>query len=126
MKHLGSDALAVYGVITMVTAFAQCLAYGAGQAAQPIISQNYGAGQTGHIKECLQYGLYTCAAMGIFWVGVMLLFPGTILNFFMEPTDAVAAMAPGILRAYGISYLLLQCATDGDSEGFYIRSMEKE
>ena len=26
----------------------------------------------------------------------------------------------------GISYLLLQCATDGDSEGFYVRSMEKE
>ena len=26
----------------------------------------------------------------------------------------------------GISYLLLQCATDGDSEGFYIRCMEKE
>ena len=26
----------------------------------------------------------------------------------------------------GISYLMLQCATDGDSEGFYVRSMEKE
>lgn len=30
--YLNSDALAVYGVITQVTAFAQCLAYGAGQA----------------------------------------------------------------------------------------------
>jgi Na+-driven multidrug efflux pump len=91
----------------MVTAFAQCLAYGAGQAAQPIISQNYGAGQTGRIKECMGYGLYTCAAMGIFWVGIMLLMPNTLLCFFMEPTAAVAAMAPGIFRAYGISYLLL-------------------
>lgn len=26
----------------------------------------------------------------------------------------------------GISYLILQCATDGDSEGFYIKSMEKK
>lgn len=25
----------------------------------------------------------------------------------------------------GLSYLIMQCATDGDSEGFYIRSMEK-
>jgi hypothetical protein len=25
----------------------------------------------------------------------------------------------------GISYLLLQCATDGDSEGFYVKTMEK-
>jgi hypothetical protein len=26
----------------------------------------------------------------------------------------------------GISYLVLQCATEGDSEGFYVRSMSKE
>ena len=44
MKCLGTDALAVYGIIAQITPFAQCLAYGAGQAAQPIISQNLGAG----------------------------------------------------------------------------------
>ena len=107
MTYLGSDALAVYGILTQVTAFAQCLAYGAGQAAQPIISQNYGAGQHHRIRECLKYGLYTCAAMGIFWVITMLAFPNAIMNFFMNPTPSVAAIAPGILRAYGISYILL-------------------
>lgn len=107
MNYLGSDALAVYGVITQITAFAQCLAYGAGQAAQPIVSQNYGAGQHNRIKECLKYGIYTCAAMGVFWAAVMLAFPSAIMNFFMNPTPSVAAIAPGILRAYGISYLLL-------------------
>lgn len=107
MKYLGSDALAVYGIITQVTAFAQCLAYGAGQAAQPIISQNYGAGQYGRIKECLKYGLYTSAVMGLFWTGTMLLAPNLFVNFFMTPTPAVLDIAPGILRAYGISYILL-------------------
>ena len=42
MTHLGANALAVYGVTTQVTSFAQGIAYGAGQAAQPIISQNHG------------------------------------------------------------------------------------
>ena len=107
MKHLGADALAVYGVITMVTAFAQCLAYGTGQAAQPIISQNYGAGQIHRIKECLKYGLATSAAMGLFWVALMLAFPNQILGLFMTPTPAVTAIAPAILRAYGISFALL-------------------
>jgi Na+-driven multidrug efflux pump len=107
MKHLGADALAVYGVITMITAFAQCLAYGSGQAAQPIISQNYGAGQTGRIKECMKYGLITSLAMGVFWVLVMLLFPNLLLGLFMTPTAAVSQIAPGILRAYGISFILL-------------------
>ena len=30
-----------------------------------------------------------------------------IVNFFMNPTTAVMEIAPGILRAYGISYMLL-------------------
>ena len=107
MAYLGGDALAVYGIITQITAFAQCLAYGTGQAAQPIISQNYGAGQYARIRECLRYGLYTSAAMGIFWVGVMLAFPNAIMGFFMTPTPSVAAIAPGILRVYGLSYALL-------------------
>lgn len=107
MRYLGADALAVYGIITQITAFAQCLAYGAGQAAQPIISQNYGAGQYSRIKECLKYGLYTSTAFGIFWVGAMLALPEVFIRLFMTPTAAVLEIAPGIFRAYGISYLLL-------------------
>ncbi|MBQ8254498.1 MAG: MATE family efflux transporter [Clostridia bacterium] len=107
MKHLGSDALAVYGVITMVTAFAQCLAYGIGQAAQPIISQNFGAKKYSRIRECVRYSLYSSAVMGIFWVAVMMLFPNVVLVLFMDPTQAVKEIAPAILRAYGISYILL-------------------
>ncbi len=107
MAYLGSDALAVYGVLTQVTPFAQCIAYGTGQAAQPIISQNYGAGQYSRIKECLKYGLYTSALMGLFWTASMVLAPNLFVNFFMKPTPEVLSIAPGILRAYGTSFLLL-------------------
>ena len=107
MAYFNSDALAVYGIITQVTAFAQCLAYGTGEAAQPIISQNFGAGQHGRIRECLGYALNSCAVMGALWAGAMLLFPNVLVNMFMEPTVSVAAMAPGILRAYGCSYFIL-------------------
>jgi len=107
MNYLGTDALAVFGIITQITAFAQCLAYGAGQAAQPIISQNYGASQNGRIKECLKYGLYTCAGFGVFWTALTQIVPNMFVNFFMTPTSAVLEIAPGILRAYGMSYLLL-------------------
>lgn len=107
MKYLSSDALAVYGIITQITAFAQCLAYGAGQAAQPIISQNYGAGQYDRIKECLKYGLYTSAVMGLVWTLIMLAVPNFFVYCFMTPTQAVLEIAPGILRAYGLSFILL-------------------
>ena len=107
MKYLGADALAVYGILAQITPFAQCLAYGAGQAAQPIISQNLGAGQHDRIKKCLRYGLYTCAGMGVFWTAVTQFAPNFFVNFFMTPTPEVLEIAPGIIRAYGISYILL-------------------
>lgn len=107
MTHLGSDALAVYGVITQITAFAQCPAYGIGQASQPIISQNYGAKQYGRIRECQKYSLYTSGVMGAVFAAAVMLFPLAFVNFFMEPTPAVLEIAPQILRAYGLSFLLL-------------------
>jgi len=107
MLWLGSDALAVYGILLQITVFAQCIAYGTGQAAQPILSQNYGAGKTERIRECLNYALYTCAGMGIFWALAAALFPRTFISLFMTPTPAVLAMAPAIFRTYGVSYLLL-------------------
>ena len=107
MTYLGSDALAVYGVITQLTVFVQCLSYGIGQAGQPIISQNYGAKQYARIRECLKYSVETSAVMGLFWTAILMLFPNVVLNFFMNPTPSVMEIAPGILRAYGISYVLL-------------------
>ena len=107
MKYLGSDALSVYGIIIQVTVLAQCIAYGTGQAAQPIISQNYGAGQYGRIRECTKYSLCSAMGMGVFWMLVMLAFPNTLMNFFMDATPAVAEIAPRILRTYGLSYLLM-------------------
>ena len=107
MKYLNSDALAVYGIITQVTVFAQCCAYGAGQAAQPIISQGLGAKKYGRIRECLGYALYTSAVFGIAWMGLALAFPNVFVNIFMTPTDAVLEIAPAIIRIYGLSYLIL-------------------
>ncbi len=107
MGYLDANALAVYGVTTQVTSFAQGIAYGAGQAAQPIISQNYGAKQYAPIKKCLKYGILTSLCMGVFWVALTLIFPSGVVNFFTNPTPEVAEIAPSIIRAYGLSYILL-------------------
>lgn len=107
MTHLGTSALAVYGVLACVTAFAQCLAYGTGQASQPLISQNYGAKNYGRIRKFFKYGILTCTVMGAFWVAVTMIFPVATVKMFMKPTAEVIKTAPAIIRAYGVSYLLL-------------------
>ena len=107
MKYLGTDALAVYGVIVSVSTLVQCCSYGIGQASQPIISQNYGAGNVGRIKKMLRYNIITAAIFGAVWAAITFAVPNGLIRLFMTPTASVLAIAPAIIRIYGSSFLLL-------------------
>ena len=107
MAYLGTNALSVYGVIVNISTFAQCCAYSVGQASQPIFSTNFGAGKGDRIRETLKYALGTTAFFGIVWMGLCLAIPNQFIRIFMEPTTEVLQIAPGIIRSYGLSFLLL-------------------
>ncbi len=107
MRYFGSDALAVYGVIVQVTCVVQCSTYGVGQAAQPLLSANYGAGLWERIGKTRNYSLWTVGIFGLFWTAAVLLFPNLFVYLFMSPTESVLQIAPGIMRIYAISYLSL-------------------
>ncbi len=107
MRYLGSDALSVYGPIINVSTFVQCCAYSVGQAAQPIISTNFGAAKAARIRETLRLALWTTAFFGVFWTALSMAFPNLYIRVFMSPTREILAMAPAIIRTYAISFLLL-------------------
>lgn len=107
MKYLGADALAIYGPIINISTFVQCCAYSVGQAAQPIISTNFGAGKGARIKETLRLALYTTAFFGIFWTVLSMICPNLYIRIFMAPTQTILDMAPAIVRTYALSFLLL-------------------
>ena len=107
MKCLGGDALAVYGVIVSVSTFVQCCAYGIGQAAQPILSLNYGAGLYGRVQTVLRYSVLTSGLMGLLFTALTMALPEGMVRIFMSPTPEVLAIAPPILRVYAVSFLLL-------------------
>lgn len=107
MHYFGTDALSVYGIIVNISTLVQCCAYSVGQAAQPIISINHGAKQGKRIQETLKYALQTVAIFSLLWTAVILAVPNLFICIFMAPTASVLAIAPGILRSYGISFLLL-------------------
>ena len=107
MQYLGSDALAIYGPIINVSTFVQCCAYSVGQASQPIISTNFGAGKEARIRETLRYALWTVVFFGVFWTAPSVTCPNLYIRIFMSPTETILAMAPAIIRAYAISFLLL-------------------
>lgn len=107
MKYLGADALSIYGPVINVSTFVQCCAYSVGQASQPIISTNYGAGNGKRIRETLKYSLITTALFGLFWTSLSLAVPNLYIRIFMSPTDEILKLAPGIIRVYALSFLLL-------------------
>lgn len=107
MKYLGSDALAVYGPIINISTFVQCCAYSVGQASQPIISANFGAGNGKRVRQTLSPAVWTTVFFGIFWTALSIIRPNLYIHIFMKPSPEILAIAPAIIRKYALSFLLL-------------------
>lgn len=107
LKYLGTDALSVYGIIINISTFVQCCAYSIGQASQPIISMNFGAGKKDRILQILKYAVGTAAVFGLIWTALAVCVPNLFVRIFMTPTEKILEIAPNIICNYGISFLLL-------------------
>ena len=107
VRYFGTDALSVYGVIVNVSTIVQCCAYSVGQAAQPILSVNYGSNNWERIRRTLRYALYTVVFFSAVWTISIWAVPNGFIRVFMAPTESVCRIAPSIMRSYGISFLLL-------------------
>ena len=67
----------------------------------------FGAEKGGRIREILKYALATAAVFGLVWTALAELAPNLFVRIFMTPTEEILAIAPGIIRSYGLSFLLL-------------------
>lgn len=107
MKYLNQDALSIYGTIITISTFVQCCAYSVGQAAQPIISINYGAKNSNRIKETLKCAMISAIFFALLWTILSLSAPNIYIYIFIKPTDNILSIAPFIIRIYSLSFLLL-------------------
>lgn len=107
LRLLNNDALSVFGAIASLTTVVQCCSYSIGQAAQPILSANFGANRMDRVRQVLRYGIITSILFGAFWACITMLFPTSVIRIFMDATSSVLAIAPGILRKYCIGYLFV-------------------
>lgn len=65
MRHLGSNELAVYGVAGNLFTLLQTFSYGIGNAAQPIVGENLGAGQWRRVEQTKRLGSITAFVTGV-------------------------------------------------------------
>ena len=77
-----------------------CLCNGINQAAQPIISVNYGAGLVERVAEVRRKGIKTaiwvCSAIGV----VALVMPDLLTYIFIHPTEEILELSKVAIRTY--------------------------
>lgn len=94
LQYLGTDALSVYGIIINISTFVQCCAYSIGQAAQPMISTNYGAGKEERISQILKYALGTATVFGLIWTALAELAPTMFVRVLITPYGCDSCHCP--------------------------------
>lgn len=107
MRYGGEVPLAVFSVVLSCSGMFQHIFTGVGQAIQPIITNNYGAGQMERISQIRRISIGTIIGMGIVFTLSGILFPTQIVQFFVKTTPAVLEATPGIVRIYFISFLFM-------------------
>lgn len=107
MRYGDADALAVYGVVATISSLFQSLFAGAGQAIQPLVSANYGAGKMDRVKRFWKMALSTVVIMGIAFTVIGEIFPKQITAVFINATPEVLRAAPDIIRPYFLLFLFL-------------------
>lgn len=107
MHYGGTNELAVYGVMATVTSLFQALYCGVGQAIQPLVSANCGAGDMGRFKEFWKLSLGTVLVLGIVFTAIGELAPVQMVKLFVNTTPEVIALAPKIVRLFFILFIPL-------------------
>jgi Na+-driven multidrug efflux pump len=102
-EHLSNAHLAVYGTSSMVVITCYTLFNGIGTAMQPLVATAFGANNSERVRKTLRLGFLTALVMSVFFLFVCELFPTAILRIYMDVTDEVLAVGPGIIRKYALS-----------------------
>lgn len=123
MRYGNVEALSVYGVVGTTSLLFQALFCGVGQAAQPLVSTNYGARKLGRVQTVLSMGLVSVVVMGVCFMLVGELFPEAITKFFIAATPEVLAVAPMVFRCYFIFFLFLGITVFAT---YYLQSIMRE
>lgn len=107
MRYFGSNELAIYGVAGNLFTLIQTFSYGIGNAAQPIVAENLGAGRTERVRQTRNMGCYVAAGIGLGTMIAVMLLPKQIVQLYMKASAGIQAAAPGILRRYFTCLLFL-------------------
>lgn len=107
LEYAGDNGVSMYGVICNTAIIVVCLCNGINQAAQPILSTNYGAGFTKRIGQIRSLGIKTALIICALSTILGLIMPNMFTYIFLNPNEEILAMSPSAIRIYFIGFLAM-------------------
>ncbi len=106
LKYLGDIGVSMYGVICNTAIIVTCLCNGINQAAQPIISTNFGAGLSDRIHQVRNLGLKTAFCICSIPAILGLVVPNLFTYIFLNPNAEILALSPTAIRIYFLGFFV--------------------
>lgn len=107
LKYTGSTGVSVFGVISNTAIVVICLCKGINQAAQPILSTNFGAGfleRTHKVRAlAIRTSLVICAVPVLLGLAV----PDFFTYIFLNPDQSILALSAPAIRIYFTGFLMM-------------------
>lgn len=107
LKYAGNTGVSVYSIISNTAIVVVCLCKGINQAAQPLLSTNYGAGlyeRTDKIRSlAVKVSIIICAVPVILGLVV----PDFFTYIFINPDSAILSMSASAIRIYFVGFMML-------------------
>ena len=122
MKYLGEDGVAAFSIACYIMPFIFMTGNAIAQSAQPIISFNHGAGNSGRVMEARKVSLGTAFGLGVLVSLALALGIGQVAALFLSrDVPAYSLAAHGVpLMAIGFTLSVVNVATIG-----YFQSVER-
>ena len=107
LKYAGNTGVSVYSIISNTAIVVVCICKGINQAAQPLLSTNYGAGlyeRTDKIRSlAVKVSIIICAVPVIMGLVV----PDFFTYIFINPDSAILSMSASAIRIYFVGFMML-------------------
>lgn len=118
----GEDAVAVYAIISNIAYVGKGVFNGIAQAAQPLISVNYGAKQMERCNHSFKLACKITIIFATLSYFIILIFPGTIIGFFVNSGSDILDNGAVAARIYFFSFIFTGINT---MLMYYFQSIEK-
>ena len=107
MRHIGDEGVAAYSIACYLFPLVYMICNAVAQSAQPIISYNYGAGETGRIHSTVRFSLSVSVLLGLAISAIFMFFASAVVSCFLDSSEAAYKLAAHGLPYYASGFVFM-------------------